>query len=211
MVTKRPYSRIATFYDLLDLPFEYGRYRPLRRMLFEGAEGTVLDAGVGTGRNMPFYPPKAEVVGIDLSSRMLEQAERRRSRHDARVALRQMDVTRTDFPDRHFDHVVATFLFCVLDDDLQLPALAELRRILKPDGEIRLLEYTYSEDPLRRLVMRFWAPWVRLLYGATFDRRTERYVDDAGLVLVEDRFVVYDIIKLLVLRQRQKEDPTEET
>jgi ubiquinone/menaquinone biosynthesis C-methylase UbiE len=142
---------------------------------------------------------------------MLAKAERRRRRQGAKVELRQLDVTRTDFPDRHFDHVVATFLFCVLEDELQLPALAELRRVLKPDGEIRLLEYTYSENPLRRLVMRFWAPWVRLLYGATFDRRTERYVDDAGLVLVEDRFVVHDIIKLLVLRQPRKEAPMEET
>ncbi len=46
MVTKRPYGRIATFYDLLNLPFEYRRYRPLRRLLFEGTGGNILDAGL---------------------------------------------------------------------------------------------------------------------------------------------------------------------
>lgn len=202
MTTKRPYGPVAFFYDLLDLPFEYRRYRPLRRMLFEGVGGVVLDAGVGTGRNLPYYPPGCEVVAIDLSSSMLARAEKRKARLGVAVELRQMDVTATEFPDSRFDYVIATFLFCVLDDTLQLPALVELRRILKPDGEVRILEYSYSRDPLRRFVMRLWAPWVRLVYGATFDRHTERWVEAAGLKLVEERFVCHDIIKLLVLRRR---------
>jgi ubiquinone/menaquinone biosynthesis C-methylase UbiE len=88
----------------------------------------------------------------------------------------------------------------VLDDEDQLPALRELRRVCEPNGEVRLLEYAYSRNPLRRFVMRLWAPWVRMIYGATFDRHTERYVDAAGLLLVEDRFVFHDILKLLVLK-----------
>ena len=72
------YQRIAPFYDLLDLPFEHRRYRAIRPLLFEGLSGRVLDVGVGTGRNMPFYPPGAEIVGIDLSPKMLARAERRR-------------------------------------------------------------------------------------------------------------------------------------
>jgi hypothetical protein len=50
------YQRIAPFYDLLDLPFERRRYRALRPLLFCGLAGRLLDAGVGTGRNFPFYP-----------------------------------------------------------------------------------------------------------------------------------------------------------
>ena len=57
------YQRIAPFYDLLDLPFEYGRYRRIRPLLFKDLSGRLLDAGVGTGRNFPFYPPGASVVG----------------------------------------------------------------------------------------------------------------------------------------------------
>jgi len=90
----------------------------------------------------------------------------------------------------------------VLDDEDQLPALRELRRICRPDGEIRALEYAYSRDPLKRFVMRLWSPWVRLMYGATFDRNTEQYVDAAGLELIEERFLFQDIIKLLALRPR---------
>ena len=200
MTKKRTCVHIAWIYDLLDLPFEFGRYRPLRRLLFDGVHGTILDAGVGTGRNMAFYPPNGGVVGIDLSSRMLAQARKRKASLGITTELRQMDVRATDFPDGHFDYAIATFLFCVLDEEDQLPGLRELRRVCKPDGEIRLLEYTYSRDPVRRFVMRLWAPWVRLMYGASFDRHTERYVQTAGLRLVDERFLFKDIIKLLVLR-----------
>ncbi len=61
------YQRVAPLYDLLDLPFEYGRYRALRRRVFEGLSGAILNAGIGTGRNLPFNPAGATVVGIDLS------------------------------------------------------------------------------------------------------------------------------------------------
>lgn len=121
------YQRIAPLYDLLDLPFEHRRYRRIRPDLFQGLSGRVLDAGVGTGRNIPFYPPGAEVIGIDLSPAMLARAEQRRQALGASVTLQQMDVTRIDFPDNHFDGAVATFLFCVLPGDLQVPALRELR------------------------------------------------------------------------------------
>src|SRR5437667_5264754 len=94
------YQRIAWAYDLLDLPFEYGRYRKIRPQMFRGMSGRILDAGVGTGRNFPFYPPGSVVVGIDLSPAMLARAERRRATAAAaRVELRAMDVTGLDFPD----------------------------------------------------------------------------------------------------------------
>ena len=98
--------------------------------------------------------------------------------------------------------MIATFLFCVLGEDQQLPALRELARICREGGEIRLLDYVYSENPARRFVMRLWAPWVRTVFGAAFDRDTERYVTEAGLELIERRFLVSDVIRLLVLRPK---------
>jgi len=202
MSKRRKYDRIARLYDLLDLPFERSRYRPIRPLLFEGLSGAILDAGVGTGRNIAFYPEGAEVVGIDLSPAMLARAEARKAQLGIACDLRLMDARATDFPAGRFDAVVATFLFCVLDEADQLPALREIGRITKPGGTIRVLEYAYSEKPLQRFVMRLWAPWVRFAYGAAFDRNTEQYVEAAGLDLVEKRFLYRDIIKLLVLRPR---------
>ena len=197
------YARIARLYDILDLPFEHGRYRPLRRELLRSLSGRILDAGVGTGRNIPFYPAGADVVGIDASPEMLARARLRRDRLGARVELLEMDALRTGFPDSCFDAVVAAFLFCVLDEDEQLPALRELGRICKPEGEIRILEYAYSSDPVRRFAMRLWAPWVRFAFGAGFDRNTESYVGAAGLAVSAKRWLFRDIIKLLVLKPRR--------
>src|SRR5262245_921907 len=120
------YERIAPFYDLLDLPFERRRYRRLRPLLFEGITGQLLDAGVGTGRNCDFYPQAAIVTGIDLSPAMLHRAEYRCPTLAAGGRLCQMDVTALGFADASFDAAIATFLFCVLPDELQVPALREL-------------------------------------------------------------------------------------
>ena len=200
MTQPKAYATIAGLYDLLDLPFEHFRYRPIRHLLWQGLAGRVLDAGVGTGRNMPYYPKGAEMVGLDLSAAMLKRARRRQERLGVAVSLHQMDVCKTDFPDAHFDAVASSFLCCVLDDSLQLAALRELRRICKPGGEIPALEYALSADPLRRAMMRIWAPWVAFAYGARFDRDTGQYAQAAGLRIVADRFVYRDIIRLLTFR-----------
>ena len=194
------YERIAWAYDLLDLPFEYGRYRKIRPLLFRGLSGRILEVGVGTGRNFPFYPPGSDVVAIDLSPAMLIRAERRLSTAAARVELHQMDVTRLAFPNRRFDAAVATFLFCTLPDELQIAGMRELGRVVRPAGIIRCLEYTRPSGGLRRLMTRLWEPWVYWAYGAGFDHKTEQHVPDAGLQLTESRFVADELIKLLGAR-----------
>ena len=194
------YERVAWVYDLLDLPFEYGRYRRIRPLLFQGLSGRILEAGVGTGRNFPFYPSGSEVVGIDLSPAMLARAERRRPMASTRIELRQMDVTRLNFPDHSFDAAVATFLFCTLPDELQVAGMRELGRVVKPGGAIRCLEYTRPSGGLRRAMTRLWGPWVYWAYGAGFDRQTEKQLPEEALQLVESRFVADELIKLLAAR-----------
>ena len=194
------YRRIAPLYDFLELPFELARYQPLRRMLFRGLSGRVLDAGVGTGRNMPFYPGGADVTGIDLSPEMLARAERRRMRLGAAAHLLQRNVCDTGFADETFDAVVASFLFCVIPEEQLLPALRELARVCKPSGELRLLEYTRPRKPWRRFLTRLWEPWVRGVFGASFDRDIERLLPAAGLELVDGRYVVDELIRYTVAR-----------
>jgi ubiquinone/menaquinone biosynthesis C-methylase UbiE len=194
------YERIAPFYDLLDLPFERRRYSGLRPLLFERLEGELLDAGIGTGRNCAYYPAGAEVSGIDSSAAMLARAYQRCPTLASGGRLYQMDVTALRFPNASFDAAVASFLFCVLPEEQQVPALRELRRVVKPGGFIRLLEYVRPRGSWRRFVTRLWQPWIAWAYGASFDRNTEQHVPAAGLELVESRFVVDDLLKLLTLR-----------
>jgi ubiquinone/menaquinone biosynthesis C-methylase UbiE len=197
--TLERYQRIAPFYDLLDLPFEYGRYRHIRPLLFQGLCGHILDAGVGTGRNIPHYPPSATVLGIDLSPAMLERARRRARGRE--VELRQMDVSHLDLPACSFDSAVSSFLFCVLPEERQVPALCELARVLKPAGELRLLEYVRPQGRLRSAMARLWEPWMAWAYGAGFDRNTKEHVPEAGLEILEIRFVVDDLLTLIVARR----------
>lgn len=198
------YRRIAPFYDALDLPFEILRYRPLRRMLFSGLSGTILEAGVGTGRNMPFYPPEASVTAIDASPEMLARAADWAARLGRTVTLLQRDVRDTGLPDRSFDAVAASFVFCVLDEEDQLPALQELARLCKPDGEVRLLEYARPTSPFRRCLTRLWEPWVMWAYGASFDRNVEPLMPAAGLAVVQSRFVVDELIRYIVARPEKR-------
>ena len=172
LTTFKRYQRIAPIYDLLDLPFEYGRYRRIRRLLFQGLSGRLLDAGVGTGRNFLFYPLGSTVMAIDISPAMLARAERRRKSVAVDIELRQMDVTRLNFADQTFDGAVATFLFCVLPYELQVPTLKELGRVVKTGGPVRLLEYVRPQQIVRRALARLWEPWIAWAYGASFDRRT---------------------------------------
>lgn len=191
------YQRIAPCYDWLDGVFEHFRYRRIRPLLFEGLSGNILDAGVGTGRNMPLYPAGSGVTGVDLSRSMLRRAERRRTASTARVALLEMDITRLAFSDAAFDSAVASFVFCTLPDALQVPALRELARVVKPGGSIRLMEYIRPQGGIRRWLAALWTPWVRWAYGASFDRDPEQHLKAAGLSLVSARFVVDDLIRLI--------------
>ncbi len=199
MNNRERYDRLAPVYDAIDLA-ELTYKRRLRPLLFAGLGGLILDAGAGTGRNVPYYPRGARVVAFDASPAMLARARRRARRCGGAVELAAMDVVRTALPGGCFDAVVAAFLFGVLDPALQRPALAELARVCKPCGEVRILDYTYSAAPLRRLSMRLWLPWQRLVYGGGFDRHTERYMSAAGLELVRADFVLKDVVRLLVAR-----------
>lgn len=194
------YQRIAPFYDFLDIPFERKRYSGLRPLMFQNLGGELLDAGIGTGRNCAYYPPDAVVSGIDTSPAMLERAHRRCPILAASGRLYQMDVTHLGFQTGSFDAAVATFLFCVLPNDLQVPALRELGRVVKPGGLIRLLEYVRPQGTIRRIMSRIWQPWIAWAYGASFDRHTEQHVPEAGLELVDSHYVVDDLLKLITVR-----------
>ncbi|MBI4370793.1 MAG: class I SAM-dependent methyltransferase [Elusimicrobia bacterium] len=202
---RRLYARASRYYDLLDWPFEFFRYRALRRNLWKGLGGKILDLGAGTGRNAPYYPPDADVITADLSPEMLERARERIEATGRKAHIVVADALSLNFKDGEFDACVSTFLFCVLPDELQERALREIKRVLKPAGKVYLLEYVYSRNPRRRLWMRILSPWVERLYGARFDRRTQEHCVMAGYEVIERRFVHSDMVLKLVGRPRTEQ------
>jgi ubiquinone/menaquinone biosynthesis C-methylase UbiE len=194
------YDRIAPVYDILDMAYEVGWKRRLRRSVFAGTGGDILDAGAGTGCNMPFYPPGSRVVALDASAAMLRRARRRAEGLGLDVDLQVGDLLATGFPDGRFDHVVATFVFCVLPERLQLPALCELARICRPGGTVRILDYCKPRSGPARLWARMVSPWIGFVFSARHDAGYEGCLAAAGLEVVESRHVFGDIVKQIVAR-----------
>ena len=178
-LTRQRYQRIAPFYDLMELLPER-RYRPWREHLWSLVAGPkVLEVGVGTGRNVEFYPEGMHVTAIDLASGMLERAVKRARELGKQVDLRLMDVQNLEFPNTTFDTVVATCVFCSVPDALL--GLREVRRVTKPGGQVLLLQHVRSESPLFGRLMDLLNPLVVRMMGSNINRRTVEDVRQAGV------------------------------
>ena len=199
LVNRARYAVTAWFYDILDYPWEL-QYRKWRPKLLAEVRGSVLEVGVGTGRNLPHYPAQVEhLTALDFSPAMLQRARRRAQGAVCPVRFVQDDVcTMISIPSGTFDWVVACFLCCVLPAEVQDQALAQISRVLKPAGRFCLLEMVYSKDPrLRRRQDRF-APFVEKVYGARFDRNTlEHAKATPGLIVTGTRFLKHDTYLLI--------------
>lgn len=194
-VTRNRYNRIARIYDRMERASER-RFAPLRSELWRRARGPrVLEVGVGTGKNMPYYPAGMTMTALDLSPRMLEQARARAARLGLATDLREADAQALPFPDGSFDTIVATFVFCSVPDAVL--GLSELRRLLVPGGQLLLLEHVLTRKPLLRPLMRLLNPLIVRMMGANIDRETVENVRRTGFIdlQVEDR--VLDIVKLI--------------
>lgn len=201
---ERKYRLTARVYDILDWPWEL-QYRKWRPEILADLEGRVLEAGVGTGRNLRHYPGGVEVHAVDLSEAMLARARRRARLARCPVTLRRADaLDLRHLDDDAFDGYVSTFLYCVLPDELQPPALGEMARVLRPGGRFRLVELLYSRQPARRFVQRLLAPFVEAVYGARFDRHTLEHVEEApGLEITGTRWLKGDTVLLVEGRRRE--------
>ncbi len=158
-------------------------------------QGHLLEVGVGTGKNMMFYPLGATVTAIDISPRMLARSQRRSAEIGRNVDLRLMDAQQLDFDDGVFDAAVATFVFCSVPNPLL--GLRELGRVVRPGGDIWLLEHVRLDAPLRGRVMDLLNPLVVRLVGANINRRTVENVRLSGLTLVSVEQVTGNLVKLI--------------
>ena len=178
---------------------ERAAFREWRSRLWSRVpEGRVLEVGVGTGKNIAFYPPGAQVSAIDISPRMLTRAERRAGALQRPVGLSVMDVQRLEFDDDTFDAAVATFVFCSVPNPQR--GLRELGRVVRPDGDIWLLEHVRLDRPFAGRVMDTLNPLVVRLVGANINRRTVENVRQAGLTLVGVERIRGNLVKLIHAR-----------
>ena len=154
---QRAYELYAPVYDFIfDWIFAPGRYAALKQLALERSD-SVLEVGIGTGLNLPLYPWACQLTGIDLSQEMLDKAvERVQTLAMPNVTLKVMDATSLDFGDNEFDKVVATCTISAVPEPVAVRK--EMRRVVKPDGIIVILNHFRSERRLTGWVEDLLAP-----------------------------------------------------
>jgi ubiquinone/menaquinone biosynthesis C-methylase UbiE len=168
---------------LIDKTMRQQLFLPYRQNAVAGAEGRVLEIGIGSGLNLALYPSAVtEVVGIEPSEKLLQVTRRNAGAIPFRVELVEGSAEKLPFEDASFDTVVSTWTMCSIPD--VSAALSEMRRVLKPGGRLLFVEHGLSPDK----GVRWWqdhlnSPWRCLAGGCNLNRSIPTLVQAAGFHL----------------------------
>ena len=146
----------ASKYDRQISFFERTLFGNGRAWVCSQARGKVLELACGTARNLPFYAEGVELTGVELSPEMLAIGRKRAQELGHPADLRLGDVQTLEFPDESFDTVTCTLGFCTIPDTRA--AAAEAFRVLRPGGQLLLLEHVRSPSPIVRGGQRLLEP-----------------------------------------------------
>ncbi|MFO8001591.1 MAG: class I SAM-dependent methyltransferase [Marinilabilia sp.] len=197
---QKRYNRIAGLYDVLEAPMEH-LFTKWREKLLSEATGRTLEVGIGTGKNIPFYPEDADVTGIDFSPKMVEITRKKLKKHPRpNTRVMQMDAEEMTFEDNTFDTVVTSCVFCSVPNAVE--GLKEIKRVTKNGGKVLMLEHVRSNNKITGKFMDMVNPIPLYIYGANINRRTYDNLIKAGFkaenIEVEDIWL--DIVKLIRIK-----------
>ena len=169
------------FPRVLDLAMSSPMLHEPRDRTLAPARGRILEIGFGTGRNLTHYPPtvkRIEAIDPDLDLDRLSLP--RIAKAPIAVDFHHLDAAHLPFEDARFHTVVSTFTLCSIPDVVH--ALAEVRRVLKPGGQLLFLEHGRAPDPaVARWQDRLNGAWMPLAGGCHLNRPVRRLIEDAGL------------------------------
>lgn len=197
-------GRIAAVYDLATAPFEKRLFSSWRRRFWSNlpGEGRGLEVGVGTGANISYHPPGAEVVGVDISFGMARRARRRGREAKAGAAgtpplLVVADVERLPFRNQTFDWVGETLVFCEVAGPEA--GLAEMARVAARGAPMALLEHV-RPGGLRGRIADALTALTRRLWGEHLNRNHRRYVAVDSLEEARVEWIWHDVVALITGR-----------
>jgi ubiquinone/menaquinone biosynthesis C-methylase UbiE len=178
------------------------------RVLFGGgrewacshAEGDVLEIAVGSGRNLPFYPPSVKLTAIEFSPQMLALARKRADALGREFDLREGDAQDLEFDDRSFDTVIITLALCTIPDDRK--AAREAYRVLRPGGRLILLEHVRSPALPVRAIQRLLDPLAVRFEADHLVREPLDYIAEEGFEVESVERSKWGIVERVVARKR---------
>lgn len=179
-----------SFYDshilphLINLAMRNRELLPYRQRVVAAAHGKVLEIGIGSGLNLPFYGSRVdEILGLDPAPRLVDMAQEAADRSRAPVALITGSAESIPIGDSSIDTVVTTWTLCSIPD--ATAALREMRRVLKPGGQLLFVEHGLApEVNVRRWQNRLTPVWRRMAGGCHLNRPIRALIETAGFGVV---------------------------
>jgi len=194
LVTREKWDKAARNFDLMAGGGAEARWKPHKQKLFAHMRGRILFLALGTGLDIPTFPPGQDINAIDISPKMLAQAKDRIAAYDGRIVAEVMDVHEMPFPEGSFDQVFTSCTFCSVPRPVE--GLKALRRVLRPGGELFMFEHTGSRylpfKPMMDLMTLF-----SQRMGPAMNRRTVDNVRKAGFRITEVENLFLDVVKTI--------------
>ena len=195
----RYWDRHARSYDREMRFFERALFKDSRLWICSQARGDTLEVGIGTGRNIAFYPKDVGLIGLDVSEGMLNHARRRANELGRAVELHMGDAAHLPFGDASFDTVVSTLSLCAIPDDRG--AVREMMRVLRPGGRLLLADHIASSSVVVHLLQRAFEVFTVPLQGEHFLRRPSATAQREGFEIeTRERFSL-GVIERIVARK----------
>jgi ubiquinone/menaquinone biosynthesis C-methylase UbiE len=194
VATQKKWDKAAPTFDFMAGKGPEVRWKPFKERLFSNMDGKILFLALGTGLDIPTFPPGKDITAIDISPKMLEQARERIEEYDGKLHAEVMDVHEMPFAPDSFDQVYTSCTFCSVPDPVG--GLKALYRALKPGGKLFMFEHTGSRYyPFRYMLNAMTVLTQRI--GPAMNRKTVDNVRAAGFRITEVENIFLDVVKTI--------------